>query len=808
MATHSFFQYSLGRAGVLALLSLFPIIDASAQSSGASLAERELARRSTNMVEARELLQKGDEAYEAEEYADAVQAYAGARELIPDAPATAELRRATTDRYAQAAAERARRMVRVGDLDGAKRLLDQVLTEGVAEGHPYAAQTRAELEDPIRTNPALTAEHVTDVDEVRRKLYTAEGAYALGKYDQANELYGDVLQIDPTNSAARRGMERVAQTKLSYFSSAFDQTRAELLGQVEQSWELPIPPTDLVPPESVLARLDQTDASRAIHEKVHQIVIPRIRLEDATLEDAIELLRIRTRELDPHEDSSGKRGIDFALNLGPSSSPKAQEIRSRRINLQLNQVPVAEVLRHLTSMTGTSYRVDDYAVEISAVGGGSDQLVIRTYRVPPNFLATLTASASEGSQDSQDIFGSAPASGGLLPQRMGVQEALKALNIPFPDGASANLSGATNTLRVLNTPANQETIYQIVESVAQSEPTSVEVRITMIDIQRTALEELGFDWMLDSFGAANVSGGQLVLSGGSQGNGGSFADMNLSPSVAQRNPVTAGNRSGQEAFTLDSIDQSIANAFISGTQQLNRAPGILGFSGFVDDGVVQMLMRGMSQKKNTDVVAKPSVVTRSGQAASIVISREFLYPTEYDPPELPNNVYAEGGGSFPVTPAHPTAFEKRDVGVVFEILPEVDADKRYVDLKLAPTFVEFDGFVNYGSPIMMSSPGTLIGDLLGLPTQIQVSDNRILMPVFSTNRVDTQVSVADGATVVVGGLLRSSVETVNDKTPILGDLPIVGRLFQSTGQRPMERAVLFLVNVRIVDPTGRSFHAN
>ena len=59
---------------------------------------REQARRAAAVQEAQELLLKGDEAYSAGKFAEAVEAFAGARELFPDAPQTAELRVAATDR--------------------------------------------------------------------------------------------------------------------------------------------------------------------------------------------------------------------------------------------------------------------------------------------------------------------------------------------------------------------------------------------------------------------------------------------------------------------------------------------------------------------------------------------------------------------------------------------------------------------------------------------------------------------------------------------------------------------------------------
>ena len=77
------------------------------------------------------------------------------------------------------------------------------------------------------------------VDDVRRKLYLAEGASNLGKYDQSQKAYEEVLRIDPYNKAARRGMEKVAAARSDYYRAAYDQTRAEL--QVETDGKANVP---------------------------------------------------------------------------------------------------------------------------------------------------------------------------------------------------------------------------------------------------------------------------------------------------------------------------------------------------------------------------------------------------------------------------------------------------------------------------------------------------------------------------------------------------------------------------------------
>ena len=79
------------------------------------------------------------------------------------------------------------------------------------------------------------------------------------------------------------------------------------------------------------------------------------------------------------------------------------------------------------------------------------------------------------------------------------------------------------------------------------------------------------------------------------------------------------------------------------------------------------------------------------------------------------------------------------------------------------------------------------------------------MPVFSTQRANTQLTVADGATIVIGGLMRESIQNVEDKVPVLGDLPWVGRLFSSTARQPVTTAIVFFVQVELLDPTGRPY---
>ena len=215
-------------------------------------------------------------------------------------------------------------------------------------------------------------------------------------------------------------------------------------------------------------------------------------------------------------------------------------------------------------------------------------------------------------------------------------------------------------------------------------------------------------------------------------------------------------------------------------------------------------------------MTQPSVITRSDQSAKVEVIREFPYPTSYEPPELPNTIGSNDiinlDGTFggtaspsfsPVTPSHPTDFEFRNVGVTLEVLPTVGADRRSINLTIDPEVVDFDGFVNYGSPINSVNPDAGLNPLA--PATVRLTDNDILQPVFTRFGTTTNVSIDDGNTIVIGGLLKEAVQNVNDHTPILGDLPLVGRFFQSTSRESVSTAVLIFVNVELIDPSGQPY---
>jgi general secretion pathway protein D len=136
-----------------------------------------------------------------------------------------------------------------------------------------------------------------------------------------------------------------------------------------------------------------------------------------------------------------------------------------------------------------------------------------------------------------------------------------------------------------------------------------------------------------------------------------------------------------------------------------------------------------------------------------------------------------------------------ETGPVLDVVPYVLSDGYTINLALIPSVTEFTG---YDTP-------PPIPDVTGNLNVVQLP---VILPAFTVRQVVTTVNVWDNQTVVIGGLISSSVQSTKDKVPMIGDLPIVGRLFQSQSKTTQKKNLMIFVTATIVDPAGNRVHSD
>ena len=834
-----------------------------------SVAEREKARRADYERRGREAIASGDEAMKDKDYEKATAYYKSACDIVPNAPNSQSLYDTALHGFCEASTKLAEQRIAEGRYQDAENTLHIVLDDRYDPRCKKAIIILSRLEQPDYYNKTIGPKFRASVEEVKQWFIEAQGFYDTGRFDLARKRCDQILSVDKYNIAARRFQEKVDEAMSDYGVAAYNESRAYAIQETDRAWQRPIRKFNTTIPVEVSNPVEAVSTER-IRRKLERIIIPKIEFRDATVREAIDFLKKKSVELDDFSPA-GEKGVNIVLKLdagngggggggggapaaaapipgipgldnaqpaapaagaipAPAAAPGGGSPADARITVSLTNIPLIEALKYVTGLASLKFKVEPYAVSVVPVTENTDVLITKEWKIPPDLIPrTPGAGGDAGAALSAPAFrsGGARTGGGAGDRSKGGsgiadQESAKnwliANGVSFNGSASAIYIVRSSRLIVRNTQDQLDLVDTIINSGGTGNgPVQVEIESKFVEIQQDNLKELSFDVLL---GQAHIPGnGNVFFGGGTPGTSPAinpsdfpFVAPGTGPvgtaAIGGAGDLTAGNRSGNLGISANAIDALLFPT--NGASSV--APAIGALAGVFTDPQFQIVMRGLNQKKGVDTLASPKVTTKSGQRAVIEIIREFRYPTEFTPPQIPQTFGNTGGllgggastGSFPVTPTTPTAFETRNTGVTLEVEPVIGPDGYTIDLNLVPQVVEFEGFINYGSPITSS----VTNPITGTSSTTVITPNVINQPIFSTRKITTSVSVFDGSTVVLGGLIREDVQKVEDKVPLLGDIPILGRLFRSSIDQHIKDNLVIFVSVRLINPAGEPVRAD
>jgi general secretion pathway protein D len=821
-------------------LSAVAATSSSASSTSPEQAAREeVVRRQEAQITARKLIDEGQKLYYSGKYQDAIAKLEEAVKILPRAQATEidysrALQGLTTSysRLADAAFQagdytKARELAQKAlEYDPKNRAAENVIikTKKVASVPPGSTvqSSGAITSSTSAPAPDETPEFLARKDQIKKLFREGKILMNSGQYDESQRRFQQVLLLDPYNADASTLLRQLDKARNDIAMGAADASRAHRLWQIEDAWSPPLnhdmqaPPTDK--DFGVVGR--EAVRQQGIVRKLNEIIVPEINYREAVVSDVITFLSDESRRLDPD-----KVGVNIVLGGGivaptgpatppaappaaPGAAPEAglpgggngNEVEGRKITLSLRNVPLIEALKYVTTLANLKYRVESSAVIVLPIDAPSGEMVTRVYPVNPgafsasvevtNYTAATTQTqqtggGGSGASQASPAVQTGPAS--VLPQvsilvsTNTIKQMFVEAGVLFPTNSSIYYNSRTSILVVHNTLENLEDFERVLATF-NTIPPQVEIEAKFVEISQNDLDELGFDWQMGTkqLGSFDATGGNAV---------GGFPPGTPANS-AQSFDVTSGLR-GSTAIQGNAVDALLASsgfgaAATSGSGQIGTIRGIL------TDPQFQVIITALSQKQSADVLTSPKLVTISGAQAQIRVAQEFIYPTTYSTATIQPGAVATGAVTPPtIVPSTPTAFATRPVGVVFNVTPFVGADGYTIALTLIPQVTDFLGFINYGSAINL---GTI------------TTPNNIQQPLFTTRDLITSVVIWDGQTVVLGGLITETLQKIDDKVPFLGDLPMVGRLFQSKTTVRNKRNLLIFVTARLIDPSGNPVH--
>ena len=167
-------------------------------------------------------------------------------------------------------------------------------------------------------------------------------------------------------------------------------------------------------------------------------------------------------------------------------------------------------------------------------------------------------------------------------------------------------------------------------------------------------------------------------------------------------------------------------------------------------------VRSLQQQNLLEILAEPNLLAIDGQEASFLAGGEFPFPV------------VQGGANFAVS------IQFKEFGVRLTFLPRIQKNGN-IRLKVAPEVSSLD----FSNGLSLSG---------------------FLVPALSTRRAKTEIELADGQSFAIAGLIDNRLTEVASKVPGLGDIPFIGRLFQSHSLKRTNSELLVMVTPRLVKP--------
>ncbi len=308
----------------------------------------------------------------------------------------------------------------------------------------------------------------------------------------------------------------------------------------------------------------------------------------------------------------------------------------------------------------------------------------------------------------------------------------------------------SNSLIVSASQQYYSQILQIIEQL-DAQPPEVVIQALIVEVGLDATDEFGIElgfqdpFLLSRSTTSTVSGVTTVTPG---------LNFNNTSIPLGNNPNGAGASVGTVAT------QGLSNF------SMGRQNGSLGFGGFVfsaQSDAVSVLIRALASRRTVQVLSRPQVRTTHNNEALVNVGQNV---------PLVNGVTVTQLGL-----AQPQVI-RQQTGIILRVTPRITPDG----------IIAMDVYAEKSK----LDPGG------GIPIYTNGDGSTVNSPIIDQSIADTTVNVPNGQTIVIGGMITKSDDTLERKVPWLGDLPIVGRAFRYDGTTSKRTEMLIFLTPRIV----------
>ncbi len=802
------------------------------------LMHEEMVRRRAQLLQGRANYKLGLKHLQLGQSATAAALFNEAILLLAKNPNTVDLWSKSRLAFAEAKYRYALSLFRLaGTREALDKSMEEVLTAiQYDRNHTHAYKLEKEI---IRAKERIEAMLIAPTKRVPRKseleyqklqfaiadfMNRGHDFFELGEYIKAQSQFEGVLALDPSNSRAIRALYRVSEARHQSARDQQEATAIRMTHEVTEHWNpgnfaeiitdrKMIPVGGLIIPEN-----------ERLRRLMDSVIIPEISFKNASIEDVVEFLVEESKAAKPPswKEEDDFPGVSIILNLGNratrrpaaaaaadpdpfgggdadpfatgggdadpfavgggGAAPAPAVGAGYKVSFDARRISLREALEIIVDMSNLKYQLKKSYVMIVPADTPVTDLVNRSYTVEPTLIDALrlmvdakpkpAASGFAGSDPFADADAGEGVGGG---DPNDIKKMFELLGVEWPTGSNVSYVEALSKIFVLNTIDNLAALERVLVDL-NVVPSQVEIVTRFVEVAQTDLNELGFQWLLTDDWEVATRAGQ-----------GARPFSNREQVKVNSNASRGGFSRGLRWFGFDEGQLNV------GPAGAGTVGDILSVSSLLTNPEMTMVVHALEQSGRADTLSAPRITTMSGQDAEIKVVTEFIYPSEFDitPVSSTTPGFGGGAGSQSITGGlvEPGSFETREVGVILQVTPEVSPDGQRITLQMSPEVVTEPEWFDYGSVITAADGSQQVLN--------------IQQPFFHTRRLTTTITIYNGATVVMGGMITEHLNTMDDRIPILGDLPLFGRLFRSKGESSVKRNLLIFVTARLVDPAGK-----
>jgi general secretion pathway protein D len=236
---------------------------------------------------------------------------------------------------------------------------------------------------------------------------------------------------------------------------------------------------------------------------------------------------------------------------------------------------------------------------------------------------------------------------------------------------------------------------------------------------------------------------------------------------------------------LDYLHESLRRERIIEKTANDGLGKVFDISGVIGPADYRAVIYALDNAEGVETIFAPKVTVVNGQRAEIKDVTRLRYNKTIEEAEDQD---VDVGDAFSVVYDYavtPKEWDEREYGTRLVVTPSVQTDERTIELDVQPE----------------------VSTLLDFRQFVSSRNNVYQLPQFFVQSVKTTVTINDGDTLVMGGLMTDRLIRTKDKIPIFGDLPLVGRFFRGESEVARKKNLLVFINAKLIDPSGQTRRA-